>query len=364
MLRLFSRGRGMARLSYADPNGGELRELVDRIVAERGSMLHLYQMLLHSPPVAEGWLGFMTAVRHKSTLSGALRELVIMRIAILNGAAYEAEQHAPIALKEGVTRAQLDALDNWTAAEQKFSPVQRAALALTDGVTRDVHVDDALFDAIRPHLSAREILELVVTIASYNMVSRVLEALQIKSGDARVALADAAPDQAGGLTRVNYFAGGVLGVDEFVTEQHYMRARLRRHNRFVFGTGVIGGLKVSVEGTAGQQTATIEPGLAIDARGEEIEIPSAVALGLPAKGKRLLVQINYAERLCRPVPVPGSPGEAPLMRPSRIEETYRASLAEEAKPVAVALARLTFTRGRWAIDRAFKAPRTRGATAR
>ena len=43
-------------------------------------------------------------------LPGDLRELVIMRVAYLNGAPYEADQHAPIALREGVSQAQLDAL--------------------------------------------------------------------------------------------------------------------------------------------------------------------------------------------------------------------------------------------------------------
>jgi len=179
----------MARLQYADPNEAAVRDVVERIVAERGSVLHLYQMLLHSPPIAAGWLALMTAVRQKSTLAGSLRELVIMRIAILNAAAYEAEQHAPIALKEGLTQAQLDALENWAASAQ-FSATERAVLALTDAMTRDVHIEATVFDAIRHWFSAREILELVVTIASYNMVSRVLEALEISSSDGRAALTD------------------------------------------------------------------------------------------------------------------------------------------------------------------------------
>ena len=352
----------MARLQYADPNDVTVRELVDRISAERGSVLHLYQMLLHSSPIADGWLAFLTAVRHKSTLPGAMRELVIMRVAILNRAGYEAEQHTPIALKEGVTRAQLEALSDWSAAKH-FSAAQRAVLALTDSMTRDVHVDDPVFDAVRPHFSARELVELVVTIAAYNMVSRVLEALQIRSSDAR-AVYEPSPDHVGGLTRVNYSHGEVLGIDEFVTEQHYLRARLRRHNRYVLGSGVVSGLKVSLTSNAREQTVTIEPGFAIDARGEEIEIGSAIALQLPDKGKQLLVQLNYAERLCRPVPVAGQPGEAAESQPSRVEETFRAYVAQEAKSVAVALARLIFTRGRWAIDRKFKVPRARGAAAR
>lgn len=172
----------MARIPYADIGQPETRPIVDAIVAQRGSVLHLYRMLLQSPPVAEGWLAFLTAIRHRCSLPGDLRELVIMRIAIVNGAPYEADQHAPIALEEGMTQAQLDALADWQASD-RFTPRQRAVLALADSMTRDVHVPDAVFDAVRPHFAARELVELVATIAAYNMVSRFLEALAIHSDD-------------------------------------------------------------------------------------------------------------------------------------------------------------------------------------
>ncbi len=175
----------MARIPYADLSAPELHPLVQRIVAERGSVLHLYQMLMHSPPLAEGWLGFMTQVRQKLALPGDLRELVIMRIAHLNGAPYEADQHAPIALKEGLAQAQLDALADWRAASDRFTPLQREVLALCDAMTREVHVDAAVVDAVRQRLGERQLVELVGTIASYNMVSRFLEALQIHSDDPR-----------------------------------------------------------------------------------------------------------------------------------------------------------------------------------
>ena len=175
----------MARIPYADLSSPGAQPLVNRIVAERGSVLHLYQMLLHSPPLAEGWLGFMTQVRQKLLLPGALRELVIMRIAHLNGAPYEADQHAPIALQEGLTQAQLDALPDWPAAGAAYTSLQRDVLSLCDAMTRDVHVDNACVQAVRKHLGEQQLVELVATIASYNMVSRFLEALQIHSDDPR-----------------------------------------------------------------------------------------------------------------------------------------------------------------------------------
>jgi AhpD family alkylhydroperoxidase len=174
----------MARLPYADLDTPDAQPLVQRIVAERGSVLHLYQMLLHSPPLAEGWLTYMTAVRQQLALPGALRELVIMRVAILNRAPYEADQHAPIALQEGVTQAQLDDLADWAASAQ-YTPVQRAALQLTDTMTRDVQVPPAVLDSVRDLLGERQTVELVATIAAYNMVSRFLEALHIHSDDRR-----------------------------------------------------------------------------------------------------------------------------------------------------------------------------------
>ena len=174
----------MARLSYANLEDPEARPLVERIVAERGSVLHLYQMLLHSPTVAQGWLAHLTGIRQRATLSGRLRELVIMRVALVNGAPYEADQHAPIALREGVSQAQLDALAEWENSTI-FDAQDRAVLAYTDAMTRHVQVPDSVFKEVRAHFSDRELVELTATIATYNMVSRFLEALEIHSSDTR-----------------------------------------------------------------------------------------------------------------------------------------------------------------------------------
>ena len=174
----------MARIPYADLGNEQARPLVERIVAERGSVLHLYQMLLHSPPIAEGWLNYLTAVRQKASLPGAIRELVIVRVAQLNGAQYEADQHIPIALKEGVSQAQIDELGNWQASS-RFSEAEKRVLALTDEMTRNVRVDKSLMESLARDFNRQELVELVATVAAYNMVSRFLEAFGIHSDDAR-----------------------------------------------------------------------------------------------------------------------------------------------------------------------------------
>jgi AhpD family alkylhydroperoxidase len=175
----------MAHLPYADLSQPGLQPLVQRISAERGHVLHLYQMLLHSPPLADGWLYYLTRVRQQLQLPGDLRELVIMQIAHLNGAPYEAAQHAPIARREGVSEAQLAALPAWSEAAALFSPVQQAALALADTMTRVVQVGAEQMAGVRALLGERQTVELVGVIAAYNMVSRFLQALQIHEHDPR-----------------------------------------------------------------------------------------------------------------------------------------------------------------------------------
>src|SRR4051794_20263930 len=100
----------MARIPYPDITTPEAQPLAEQIITERGSVLHLYRMLLHSPPVAAGWLRYLTAIRQQCALSGDLRELVIMRVAALNGASYEADQHAPYACGKAYHRRSLTPL--------------------------------------------------------------------------------------------------------------------------------------------------------------------------------------------------------------------------------------------------------------
>ena len=71
-----------------------LAGLEARIAAARGRISPLYQVLLNSPAVTEGWEAMLTAIRQKTALA-RLRELIILRVATLNGAPYEFEAHVP-----------------------------------------------------------------------------------------------------------------------------------------------------------------------------------------------------------------------------------------------------------------------------
>jgi AhpD family alkylhydroperoxidase len=156
----------------------ELAEVEARIMAERGRVSLLYQVLLNSGPIASGWERLLTAVRNQTGVPAGLRELMILRVAVLNGAAFEFDAHLPHARQAGVSAQKIEAVRD-APASPVFEPVERLLLELTDAMTRDIVVPDPLMDRLHGHFDATGIVEVVATVAAYNMVSRFLVALGI-----------------------------------------------------------------------------------------------------------------------------------------------------------------------------------------
>jgi len=159
------------------------KELVDAIRARRdgGKLLNLDRMLLHSPGFAKAWNGMFGAIRGQLTVPAKLREIAIMAIGSLNQA--EWAQHEKEFLKAGGTEAQLAALKNVSTAMRNpklFDEAERATLALTDEMTRSVKVADATIRRIRKVLPDDQVVELIGTIAGYNMVSRFVVATGVE----------------------------------------------------------------------------------------------------------------------------------------------------------------------------------------
>ena len=179
----------MPRIAYRPADLAEPAALVDAIRARRGGrLLHLDRMLLHSPPLAAGWNGFLKAVRTELALDPRLRELAMCAVASLNGAQYEFHHHAPEFLAAGGTAPQVEALREPERALQTAGLLDDAALAalrLTIEMTRRVAVCDETFDSAHTALGDRQTVELVGVIATYNMVSRFLVALGVEPEPAR-----------------------------------------------------------------------------------------------------------------------------------------------------------------------------------
>lgn len=184
--------RGMARLPYVAPD----EPATSRIMERRGGKLTaLDGVLLHSPDFADGWNAMLGAVRGKSTLPADVRELVILRVAWRNGAGYEWAAHEPVARTAGLGDAQLADLRAGEGGRETgaLAAAQRAALEYADAMTMGIQVPGDVFGEARQYFDDRQVLELTVTVAAYNMVSRVLVALEVGPGDDPPAASCATP---------------------------------------------------------------------------------------------------------------------------------------------------------------------------
>ena len=162
-------------------------ELVEAILARRGgALINLDKALLWSEPIARGWNVYLKEVRTGLPTSRKLRELGICTVALLTGADYEYHHHAPDFLIAGGTQAELDALRHFVDADPRAVPtgavlgeVEKIIIQYAVQMTLDIKVSDALFAQLRNHFDSTQILEITTAIATYNMVARILVALQI-----------------------------------------------------------------------------------------------------------------------------------------------------------------------------------------
>jgi len=156
----------------------QLRVIEERILQQRGQISVLYQVLLNSAPIAQGWEALLTAVRNQTSIPADLRELIILRVAVSNRASFEFQAHVPHALRAGVPQAMIDAVRQ-TPLAAGFTESERWVLSMTDHMTRSVDVPAEVMAEITSRYGATEVVELVATVAAYNMVSRFLVALDV-----------------------------------------------------------------------------------------------------------------------------------------------------------------------------------------
>jgi alkylhydroperoxidase family enzyme len=157
--------------------------------------MHIFTTLGRADPeLFRRWLGFGGALL-AGTLPGRLRELVILRTADRFGGRYEWAQHIELAVLQGVTPAEVAAISEGGAGIDavEWSPVERAALLAVDETADEGAVTDATWDTLAELLPESELIELLMLIGHYLMLTTVLRSLRIPLEPRAEALADRVP---------------------------------------------------------------------------------------------------------------------------------------------------------------------------
>ncbi len=160
-----------------------LRRVLEASPGGTAEPMHIFATLARAnPELFRRWMGFGGALLGGG-LAARLRELVILRTAYRFDGRYEWAQHLEMGEAAGVTRPEMAALG--AGAEGgldavEWSPLERAALAAVDDTAGAGAVSDPTWAALSAHLSDGEIIELLMLIAHYLMLTTVLRSLRIE----------------------------------------------------------------------------------------------------------------------------------------------------------------------------------------
>ncbi|KAG8723947.1 hypothetical protein FRC09_001056 [Ceratobasidium sp. 395] len=183
----YSHSQPAQRVPALNPPPGT-NALADMIRAEQNGTLRALDMaLLNSPSFTTGWNALFRQIRYNSTVPGDVRELAILRVAALQGAAYQWGQHESVGRSVGLTSTQLKLIRDptfspWGAPPTTpvFSAKQLAAMKFIDQSTRYSHVSNEVWTELAKQFTVpQQQTELVLTVASYALVSRFLLAVSV-----------------------------------------------------------------------------------------------------------------------------------------------------------------------------------------
>jgi len=165
----------MARLPYLD-RSDLLPEHQDLLARN----LNLYRVLAHSPRAARSLNTLARYVRDGSRLDPRLRELAILQVSFLTGSAWGFSHHVRIGREVGITDADIRAIAEETSGQSThLEPLAKAVLRAAREMTVDLRISDETFAALQRELDNERLTDLVVAIAFYNGLVRLLETMQV-----------------------------------------------------------------------------------------------------------------------------------------------------------------------------------------
>jgi AhpD family alkylhydroperoxidase len=116
-------------------------------------------------------------------LDAELLDLVRLRASLLNGCAFCVDMHTKDLYARGERTERIAGVSVWERTPF-YSDRERAALVWCDALT-DIahgHVSDAVYDAVRPHFTEKELVDLTLAVNAINSWNRIGSAFRLTPG--------------------------------------------------------------------------------------------------------------------------------------------------------------------------------------
>jgi alkylhydroperoxidase family enzyme len=147
-------------------------------IPESQSEMNIFRALLHHPPLARLIHQFGQTL-YAGYLTPRQRELIIMRVGWVTGSYYELSHHFPVALRSGLSNDELLRIRDWNYYAH-WAAGDRALLHATDLTLSSTPLDDETWSACHRALGdVSRVIELLLTIGAWQMISGLLRTLEI-----------------------------------------------------------------------------------------------------------------------------------------------------------------------------------------
>ncbi len=143
-----------------------------------GVVPNVFRAMAHNPEMLQGFLAINDTLP-KTRLDGRLRELAYIKTSERNDCAYCLHHHRVLGKGAGLTDRQVNETSNFEESDA-YDELQRLVMRYADQVTRNIHVEDALFAQLKESLNDRELIELAMTVGLANLTNRVTGTLRME----------------------------------------------------------------------------------------------------------------------------------------------------------------------------------------
>lgn len=149
-------------------------EVFEWVVASRGKMIRPFEVLLHTPQLAQKVAELGHVVRYESALDPADRELAILSTGRALGCGFVWDSHQEPAARAGVRPEVVEALEH--GSMQALAPDEATIVAFAFQLCNTSAVDDETFNRAHRRLGDQGVVELALTVGYYTMLGFAMSA--------------------------------------------------------------------------------------------------------------------------------------------------------------------------------------------
>jgi len=156
----------------------EVGAIYDVLLQQRGVVPNMFKTIANIPAMAVGIAAFLKPIVGDGALLGSYKELIAVRICLLNNFEYGIKAHSLSARQKGASQDQIETLDDFERGP--FTDAEKLGFRFADRLHRSAaEIDDEFYASVKSVYNDLQIMELTAVAAAFEFFPRFVDALRI-----------------------------------------------------------------------------------------------------------------------------------------------------------------------------------------